>query len=90
MKSELVCKAMAILNAHDFYYMMSDSLSAERQARESMKQFVAVTNKIGGQLREDLRNIWLATYNCCRCNRTNKDDSIYKAEISNLLTKISI
>ena len=30
MKSELVCKAMAILNAHDFYYVMSGRKSSQR------------------------------------------------------------
>ena len=78
MKSELVCKAMAILNAHDFYYVMSDSLSAENRAKESMKQFVAVTNRIGGQLREDLRNLWVAT-----------DVSMYESEIKNILSRLS-
>ena len=36
MKSELVCKAMAILNAHDFYYMMSDSTQRSTVINEAV------------------------------------------------------
>lgn len=70
--SELINKALNILKGHDFYYMMDDyayTNGAADRAKASMLHFVEVTNEIGGEIRETLRALWIATYNYCSCFR---------------------
>lgn len=71
MKTELIEKALNILKGHDWYYMMVDYgyERARAKAKASRDYFVEVTNEIGGEARELLRALWIATYNHCACFR---------------------
>lgn len=62
---ELAKQALSILNNHDFRYYLDDyayTNGRRDEAKASMKRFVNVTNKIGGEMRELLRELWIATY----------------------------
>lgn len=83
MKSELIDKALNILNNQDWYYMMVDYGydRAHQKAKASRDFFVTVTNEIGGEARELLRALWIATYNHCACFRpcwTSEREPLYK------------
>ena len=62
-------KALSILKEHDFYYMMTDSgyNSAAAKAKASMEDFVKVTNTLPSELRQLMRDLWIATYEWCAC-----------------------
>lgn len=92
--SELINKALNILKGHDFYYMMDDyayTNGAVERAKASMLYFVEVANEIGGEIRETLRALWIATYNYCACFRpfwTSEKAPSYKEEIDTLTAKV--
>lgn len=62
-------QALSILNNHDFHYFTADSnyKSAEQKSRESMRRFVRVTNTLPADVRNLLRNLWMATREWQRC-----------------------
>lgn len=68
---DTIKKALSILNGHDFYYMMVDYgyATAAENAKSSMLHFVEVTNTLPSDLREILRNLWIATYEWRACFR---------------------
>lgn len=92
--SELINIALNILKGHDFYYMMDDyayTNGAVERAKASMLKFVEVTNEIGGEIRETLRALWIATYNYCACFRpfgTSDEATKFKEEIGTLTAKV--
>lgn len=92
--SELINKALNILKGHDFYYMMDDyayTNGAVERAKASMRYFVEVTNKIGGEIRETLRALWIATFNYCSCFRpfwTSEKAPQFKEEMEALTAKV--
>ena len=56
-------KALSILNGHDWYWCMSDSISAYGYARGSMRAFVELVATIeDGNIVKALRDLWTATY----------------------------
>lgn len=69
--TETIKQALSILDAHDFYYMMADSSynAAAERAKASMRKFVKVTDTLPADLRQMLRDLWVATYDWCACFR---------------------
>lgn len=51
--------------------MMADSsyTTAAERAKASMRQFVKVTDTLPVDLRQMLRDLWVATYDWCACFR---------------------
>ena len=92
--NNIIKKALSILDNHDFYYMMSDYEyeKAKRSARASMKYFVEVTNTLPSNLREMMRNLWIAAYEYYACERpcwTSPDITEKKAAYENLKNKVN-
>ena len=91
---DIIKRALSILNSHDFYYMMADYgyEKAERSAKASMKYFVEVTNTLPSDLREMMRNLWIAAYEYCACSRpfwTSPDIEEKKAVYENLKNQVN-
>lgn len=92
--TETIRQALSILKTHDFYYMMVESGydKAKSRARASMKHFVEVTNTLPSELRELMRNLWIATYEYCACSRpfwTSPDIEEKKAVYENLKDQVN-
>jgi hypothetical protein len=95
-KVDLIRKAISILDNQDFYYYMEDyayTRGAYASAKGTKNHFVEVTNEIGGEIRETLRTLWIATYNYCHCfgvlYSNEEKAAIYKAEINELTEKVN-
>lgn len=92
---ELINNALKILNNHDFHYLMDDfayTNGAIDRAHASMRNFVEVTNEIGGEIRDTLRDLWIATYNYSTCFGpmwVSSKAPKYKAEIAELTKKVN-
>ena len=56
-------RALSILKAQDWYWMMSDTSRAYNNACGSMRAFVQLVSTINDKaIVEALRNLWTATY----------------------------
>jgi hypothetical protein len=94
-QKELIKHALNILDAQDFYYQMDDYAYTNGRAygeEANMKYFVKVTNQIGGSIRQDLRDLWIATYHYCVCTFPGYDSTkqaMYKQKINMLKEKIN-
>ena len=91
---DIIKKALSILNNHDFYYMMVDYGydKAESSARASMKYFVEVNNTLPSELRELMRNLWIAACDYSACSRpfwTSPDIEEKKAVYENLKNQVN-
>jgi hypothetical protein len=92
---ELINTALSILKGHDFYYFMDDNAytnGSVEQAKQSMRDFVAVTNEIGGEMRDTLRALWTANYHYSHCflpGWTSPDAKEYKSTIKELNAKVN-
>lgn len=91
--TETIKQALSILDAHDFYYMMADSsyTTAAERAKASMRQFVKVTDTLPADLRQKLRDLWVATYDWCACFRpmwTASDHKEKEARMNDLKTTV--
>ena len=91
--TDTIKQALSILNAHDFYYMMADSSynTAAENAKASMRQFVKVTDTLPADLRQMLRDLWVATYDWCACFRpmwTAGDHKEKEAKMNRLKTTV--
>lgn len=91
--TETIKQALSILDAHDFYYMMADSSysAAAGRAKASMRQFVKVTDTLPADLRQMLRDLWVATYDWCACFRpmwTASDHKEKEARMNDLKTTV--
>lgn len=65
---ETIQNAISILQSHDFYYQMSDNYrSAHESAEASMKHFVQVTNTLTAEMRQLMRDLWVANYDYYNC-----------------------
>lgn len=90
----IIEKALSILKGHDFYYMMDDyayTNGAVERAKESMRYFVEVTNSLPSDLRQLLRDLWIATYDWCSCFRpmwTATDHKEKEAKMNELKSKV--
>lgn len=91
--SSTIEQTLSILNNHDFHYFTADSnyKSAEQKSRESMRRFVRVTNTLPADVRNLLRNLWMATREWKRCFQpmwTNPDHIEKKAIMDELLLQV--
>ena len=91
---DTIKEALSILNNHDFNYSMVDYgyENAVRNAKASMKYFVEVTNTLPSDLREMMRNLWIAAYEYCACSRpfwTSPDIEEKEAIYENLKNQVS-
>lgn len=90
--SELIEKAIAMINNHDWYWMMCDYGYNEdmKTAENHRNQFANVLSSIKDiRICSTLKRIWIANYNLAAAYRTNGNVSIYKSEIENLSKQLN-
>lgn len=92
--TETIRQALSILKTHDFYYMMVESGydKAKSRAIASMKHFVEVTNTLPSDLRQLMRNLWIAAYEYFACERpfwTSPDINEKKAVYDSLKDQVN-
>ena len=84
-----ITEALNIMNAHDWYWMMSEEYTrCYNAAKASMKRFVAVVNAIdNAAIRESLKALWMLRYNHARnaINGKHDDDSAREQELMDTL-----
>lgn len=84
-----IAEAIAIMNAHDWYWMMSEEYTrCFNAAKASMRHFVKVVNAIdNAAIRESLKALWMLRYNNARnaINGKSEDNSIKEQELMNTL-----
>lgn len=86
---EIINKALATMNNHDWYWMMADySHPAMDYARGNMRYFVELVASIKNSTIENaLRELWIATYENVHANlfvrneEANKQYEVKKAEL---------
>ncbi len=82
-------EALNIMNAHDWYWMMSEEYTrCYNSAKASMRHFVKVVNAIdNAAIRESLKALWMLRYNNARnaINGNTEDNSTKEAELMNTL-----
>lgn len=77
---EIINKALATMNNHDWYWMMADySHPAMDYARGNMRYFVELVASIMNSTIENaLRELWIATYDYIHANMWSKDEKASK------------
>lgn len=78
--TEIINKALATMNNHDWYWMMADySHPAMDYARGNMRYFVELVATIADAgIRNALRELWKATYENVHANLWSKDEEANK------------
>lgn len=78
--TEIINKAFATMNNHDWYWMMADySHPAMDYARGNMRYFVELVATIADAgIRNALRELWKATYENVHANLWSKDEEANK------------
>lgn len=78
--TEIINKALATMNSHDWYWMMADySHPAMDYARGNMRYFVELVATIADAgIRNALRELWKATYENVHANLWSKDEEANK------------
>lgn len=78
--TEIINKALATMNNHDWYWMMADySHPAMDYARGNMRFFVELVTTISDAgIRKALRELWIATYDYIHANMWSKDEKASK------------
>lgn len=84
-----IAEALNIMNAHDWYWMMSEEYTrCYNAAKASMRHFVKVVNAIdNAAIRESLKALWMLRYNNARnaINGQNEDNTAKEQELMNTL-----
>lgn len=77
---EIINKALSTLKNHDWYWMMADySHPAMGYARGNMRYFVELVATIAdADIRNALRELWIATYDYIHANMWSKDEKANK------------
>ncbi|MCL1615491.1 hypothetical protein M3090_03645 [Bacteroides sp. ET71] len=77
---EIINKALAVMNNHDWYWMMADyTHPAIDEARGSMRYFVELVALIKDTtIEKALRELWKATYENVHANLWSKDEEANK------------
>ena len=82
-------EALSIMNAHDWYWMMSEEYTrCYNSAKASMRHFVKVVNAIdNAAIRESLKALWMLRYNNARnsINGKKEDTNAKEAELMNTI-----
>jgi len=90
--AEKIEKALSILNAHDWYWCMSDSNSAYGYAYGSMRMFVELVATINDStIVKALRDLWQITYDYIHATMWSSNDETkteFKAKEAELMAII--
>lgn len=90
MTTNNITEALSIMNAHDWYWMMSEEYTrCYNSAKASMRHFVKVVNAIdNATIRESLKALWMLRYNNARnaINGVTEDNDAKEVELMNTLT----
>ena len=91
--AEKIEKALSILNAHDWYWCMSDSNSAYGYAYGSMRMFVELVATINDStIVKALRDLWQITYDYIHAtmwSTSSEAKETFKAKESELMAVIN-
>lgn len=91
--AEIINQAVKMINEHDFFWFYADyEATAREAARGHMAAFVELINKVSAEVREALKDLWMARHEWAKKNMFEIDREalrVYEAKEAAVLAALT-